>query len=157
MRDYRIREAAESDIAEVARVFKTSREAALPFLQRLHTPDEDFEFFSKVVFEKDVIFVAIACDTNAVCGFIAFNKDFVDHLYLLPDAQGFGLGAQLLDIAKKQSDCLKLWTFQKNAIAKKFYEAQGFSQIEETDGAGNEEREPDVLFEWRSETTTASP
>jgi len=29
------------------------------------------------------------------------------------------------------------------------YEARGFSSVEETDGSGNEEGEPDVLYHWR--------
>ena len=40
-------------------------------------------------------------------------------------------------------------SFQKNIAARRFYERNGFVVIEETDGAGNEEREPDVLYEWR--------
>jgi len=29
-----------------------------------------------------------------------------------------------------------------------FYKANGFRLVRETDGAGNEEREPDALFAW---------
>jgi hypothetical protein len=33
--------------------------------------------------------------------------------------------------------------------ARRFYERHGFVAVEHTDGAGNEEREPDVRFLWR--------
>ena len=151
-----IREASLSDMTAVAQVFRLCRETALPFLPSLHTPEEDLEFFSNVVFPKNYLFVAIACDTKRICGFIAFSNDFVDHLYVHPESQGLGLESRLLNVAKKQSVSLKLWTFQKNLMARKFYSEQGFIQIEETDGTGNEEKEPDVLLEWRSNTTTAS-
>jgi GNAT superfamily N-acetyltransferase len=43
---------------------------------------------------------------------------------------------------------LRLWTFQKNEGARRFYERHGFDVVEMTDGAGNEEHEPDVLYAW---------
>jgi hypothetical protein len=43
---------------------------------------------------------------------------------------------------------LQLWTFQRNSRARGFYEARGFNLIERTDGARNEEREPDALYLW---------
>jgi len=149
-RDYSIREGGHRDMAEVAKVFKISKETSLPFLPQLHTPEEDAIFFTEHVLNKDIVYVAITDDTKEICGFIAFNDYFVDHLYLLPDAQGVGLGSRLLNVAKNHSPYLKIWAFQKNAIARKFYAKQGFVEIEETDGIDNEEKEPDVLFEWRS-------
>jgi hypothetical protein len=43
---------------------------------------------------------------------------------------------------------LQLWTFQRNAQVRRFYESRGFVLVEETDGAGNEEREPDARYLW---------
>jgi hypothetical protein len=43
---------------------------------------------------------------------------------------------------------VRLWTFQKNAAAIRFYLAHGFREVERTDGSRNEEREPDILLEW---------
>jgi GNAT superfamily N-acetyltransferase len=62
--------------------------------------------------------------------------------------QGRGVGTELLDIAKGVCHRLQLWTFQRNAPARRFYEARGFMLIEETDGARNEEREPDARYLW---------
>ena len=79
---------------------------------------------------------------------IAFRDDWIDQLYVLPDAQGRGTGSALLDVAMRAADRLGLWTFQRNAGARGFYEARGFKLIEQTDGARNEEKEPDVLYLW---------
>jgi hypothetical protein len=38
--------------------------------------------------------------------------------------------------------------FQRNAPARGFYEARGFALVEETDGARNEEKEPDACYLW---------
>ncbi|MGY4351614.1 hypothetical protein ACVWXM_008107 [Bradyrhizobium sp. GM7.3] len=56
--------------------------------------------------------------------------------------------AQLLDVAKQASERLELWTFQRNALARRFYQARGFTLIEQTDGARNEEKEPDARYLW---------
>ncbi len=53
-------------------------------------------------------------------------------------------------MAKGQYSKLRLWTFQRNHLARKFYESHEFAVIEMTDGSENDEREPDVLYEWRA-------
>jgi hypothetical protein len=42
----------------------------------------------------------------------------------------------------------QLWTFQKNARARRFYEQRGFTAVRFTEGEGNIEKEPDVLYAW---------
>jgi GNAT superfamily N-acetyltransferase len=79
---------------------------------------------------------------------IAFHDDWIEQLYVLPEAQGRGLGSELLDVAKQASARLQLWTFQRNAPARRFYEARGFALVEQTDGARNEENEPDARYLW---------
>ena len=81
-------------------------------------------------------------------GVIAFHDDWIEQLYVLPEAQGQCVGTALLDVAKRASNRLQLWTFQRNAPARRFYEARGFAVVEQTDGAGNEEKEPDARYLW---------
>jgi ribosomal protein S18 acetylase RimI-like enzyme len=55
----------------------------------------------------------------------------------------------LLDTAKaRRPEGLRLWVFQRNEGARAFYAKHGFTEVERTDGAANEEREPDVLLAW---------
>ena len=51
---------------------------------------------------------------------------------------------------------LTLWTFQRNAQARRFYEAHGFVASEFTDCSHNEEREPDMLYAWSLNASSAS-
>ena len=81
---------------------------------------------------------------------IAFRDEWIEQLYVLPEAQGQGVGTELLDVAKRASERLQLWTFQRNASARRFYEARGFALVEETDGARNEEKEPDRVISGRA-------
>jgi GNAT superfamily N-acetyltransferase len=89
-------------------------------------------------------------DDQELVGIIAFRDGWIDQLYVLPLSQGRGIGRALLQIAKGRCRCLKLWTFQRNADARRFYERQGFALVKETDGSANEEKEPDALYSWRS-------
>ena len=67
---------------------------------------------------------------------------------MLPEVQGRGVGSELLQVAKRGFNRLQLWTFQRSLGARRFYEARGFALVEETDGAGDEEKEPDARYLW---------
>lgn len=141
-----IRRAGITDIETVARLHRHVRHASLPFLLDLHTPDEDLQFVRGVVFVQCEVWVA---EGDAIDGFIAFRAGWVDHLYVRPECQRQGVGSALLAQAMQTYPLLRLWTFQRNKTAIRFYRARGFREIERTDGSGNEEREPDILFEWK--------
>jgi GNAT superfamily N-acetyltransferase len=137
-----------ADMDDAARVMRTAFDERLPWLVGLHTPDEDRGYFREQVFVRCQIWGAIA--ETGLAGIIACRKDWIDQLYILPESQARGAGGALLNVAKSTFDYLQLWTFQKNAGARRFYERRGFLPVEETDGSRNEEREPDVRYEWRS-------
>ena len=80
--------------------------------------------------------------------FLALDGDEIDHLYVDPAHQRRGLGTALLADAKAQREHLELWVFQRNRNAIAFYEAHGFAIVASTDGADNEEREPDHRMAW---------
>jgi GNAT superfamily N-acetyltransferase len=135
-----------ADMDEAARVLRTSFDQALPRLRGLHTPAEDRAFFRARLFATCAMWGAFA--DCAMTGFIAFREGWIEQLYVLPGAQGRGVGTSLLKIAQDAFDHLQLWTFQRNANARRFYEARGFVLVRETDGSDNEEREPDALYLW---------
>jgi GNAT superfamily N-acetyltransferase len=135
-----------ADMDAAARVHRISFDHALPWLAGLHTPDEDRWFYRKRMFK--VCTLCGAFDGDTLTGLIAFHDDWIEQLYVLPQMQGRGVGTALLDVAKRACDRLQLWTFQRNARARRFYEARGFAVVERTDGAGNEEKEPDARYLW---------
>jgi ribosomal protein S18 acetylase RimI-like enzyme len=137
-------ELADMDMA--ARVHRAAFDQALPSLAGLHTPDEDHCFFRERVFGACEVWGAF--DGAAMTGIIAFREGWIDQLYVLPEAQGRGVGTELLRIAQRAFGSLQLWTFQRNAKATGFYQARGFVSVEETDGLRNEEKEPDALYRW---------
>jgi GNAT superfamily N-acetyltransferase len=140
----RLLELADMDAA--AGVLRAAFDHALPSLAGLHTPQEDRWFFRERVFKTSAAWGAF--DGAAMVGMIAFREDWIDQLYVLPKAQRRGVGTELLHVAQNSFDRLHLWTFQRNAPARRFYEARGFVLVQETDGARNEEKEPDALYLW---------
>jgi GNAT superfamily N-acetyltransferase len=135
-----------ADMDTAARVFRTAFDQALPSLAGLHTPEEDHWFFRERLFRTCEVWGAF--DSAVMIGILAFREDWIDQLYVLPEAQGRGVGTELLQVAQSFFDRLHLWTFQRNVQARRFYEARGFALVRETDGAGNEEKEPDALYLW---------
>ena len=141
-----VRPAEPDDAAEIAHVSRRARTAAMPWLPDLHSPDDDLRFFRATV-DRESTWVALV--GHEVVGFVCVDGEQVDHLYVAPDHQGRGVGAELLSVAKGLgTQRLRLWAFQRNEPARAFYAHHGFGEVELTDGAGNEEHEPDVCLEW---------
>lgn len=141
-----LRRLTPADASDIARVHRVSFDDRLPWLSGIHTPDEDLAYFRDTVCATCVLWGGF--EGQRLIGFIAFRDGWIDHLFVAPEHQGVGLGTRLLDQAKAAQSRLRLWTFQRNDGARNFYERNGFIQIDITDGSGNEEREPDVLYEW---------
>lgn len=142
-----MRRATAADAPEIAQLFRQTRRSCMPWLPVLHTPASELAFFrDRVLPEREVW----CSGDDRINGFIAFGGGWVDHLYIHPDWHGSGFGSALLGIAQQAYPSLQLWVFQRNTAAIGFYRARGFWLAERTDGARNEEREPDARFEWRS-------
>ncbi len=129
-----------------AHVHRRAFDERLSWLAGLHTPDEDRAYFRDTVFAECEVWGAWA--GTVLTGFAAFRDGWIDQLYVLPEAQSSGIGTALLAVAKGSHPRLSLWTFQRNSSARRFYETHGFVVVRETDGSGNEEREPDILYCW---------
>ena len=133
------------DMAQAACIHRAAFDDRLPWLKGLHTPEEDHWFYKNCVFAQCEVWAAFSPD---MAGIIAFKTGWIEQLYILPEFQGRGIGSALLKQAQTTFPHLQLWTFQRNIQARQFYEKHGFTAIDETDGSGNEEKEPDVLYEW---------
>jgi GNAT superfamily N-acetyltransferase len=145
--DVVLRRATAADAGAVADVWLRSYAAALPAVRRAHTDDEVRAWFRDVVVAERETWVVEAAGT--VVGLMVLGPGEIDQLYLDPDWRGRGLGDRLVELAKQLFPSgLSLWTFQVNEAAGRFYERHGFVAVERTDGAGNEEREPDVRYVW---------
>ncbi len=104
-------------------------------------------FAGRVVAELE-LWIAKA-EPQGLVGILVLEDDWIDQLYVEPVWTGRGVGTALLDRAKhERPGGLRLWTFASNTGAQRFYERHGFTALEWTDGRGNEEQAPDVLYAW---------
>jgi len=141
-----LRRATDADADAIAAVFSASFRL-LKFLPMLHTVAEDRSFIANVILKDCEVIVAE--DDGGIVSFLARQGEEIRLLYTRPDRIDRGAGTQLIDAAKKSGvNALELWCFQANARARCFYEARGFRAIRSTDGAGNEEKTPDVRYRW---------
>ena len=149
----RIREARPEDATAITNIHIQSRQEAMPWLPNLHTDDETQEWIANVVLPNQQVWVAEF--DGIVAGFAAVSGEMLEQLYVSPGFQGKGLGTALLAKSIEIGDRpLRLWTFQRNEAARAFYFRRGFREITFTDGADNEENEPDVLFEHAPSSDT---
>ncbi|HEY4201491.1 MAG TPA: GNAT family N-acetyltransferase [Devosiaceae bacterium] len=132
---------------EAAMVRRTALWQRLPGLRDVHTPAEDAAYWREQLLPRCTILGRLEADR--LVAVIAYAAGWIEQLYILPVAQGRGIGTCLVNQAKADMAEIALWTFQRNTGARAFYERQGFSAVEQTDGAGNEAQEPDILYRWR--------
>ncbi|WP_457256679.1 N-acetyltransferase family protein [Pedococcus sp. P5_B7] len=149
-----IRRAVTDDAVELAELFWRVREQSVPAIPMIAHPRE-----TVLPFVRDVLLAAfevhVAVLDGRMVGFLALMApDQLSHLYLDQPHTGHGLGSRFVDLAKDRfPDGLRLWAFQDNRDALRFYRRHGFRAVEWTDG-DNEEGAPDVLMTW-SPTATA--
>lgn len=119
-----------------------------PWMPRLHSHAAVERHYREEVYGRSD--VVVADGAGAVAGFIALSEDHdVTALYVDGAMRGKGCGRALLDWAKaKHPDGLRLWVFQANSAAQRFYARAGLREVRRV-GGGNEEDLPDILLEWR--------
>ena len=143
-----LRRATDADADAVGTIFLESFRATYATFTRAHPDDEVREYVRDILIAQHETWVAT--DDGTVIGMMALAPGWVDAALHRTRSPGRGHGRKLLDLAKERSDGdLQLWTFQVNERARRFYERNGFAIAEMTDGANNQEREPDIRYAWR--------
>jgi GNAT superfamily N-acetyltransferase len=144
-----VRRGTEGDARAAADLWLRARYAAIEVIPRpVHGGDDVRAWFASHVVCETELWVAEE-RSGRLCGILVLDGPWVDQLYVEPTLTGRGIGADLLDLAKRERpDGLRLWTFASNARAQRFYKRHGFVETRRTDGRDNEERAPDILYVW---------
>jgi GNAT superfamily N-acetyltransferase len=144
----RLRLARAEESREIAGLWLRSRAASVPHIPpAVHSEEEVRTWFDEVVLPTREVWVAD--DGSSVVGLLVLADEWIDQLYVEPSLTGQGIGGQLMSAVKRERpNSLRLWTFEANAGARRFYERHGFVAVSSTTG-DNEEGAPDVCYEWR--------
>jgi phosphoribosyl-AMP cyclohydrolase len=153
---FAFRAATAADASAVAEVMIASRRAHQPFAPLAHDEADVRRWVRDILLPTHR--VVAACREGDVAGFIAAHVAdgvaWIDQLHFAPGHTGLGGGSALLQQALAQLPRpVRLYTFEPNSGARRFYERHGFQAIEFGDGSGNEEHCPDVLYELRAMST----
>jgi GNAT superfamily N-acetyltransferase len=143
-----IRRATPEDVEEIVAIVEPSF-ALLDFLPQLHTHEEGLAYFGRCVRDGEAYLLGR--------GVAILDGAWLTHLYVHPDEIGTGIGHRLFEhVATLRPGGFQFWVFQQNERARSFYEAHGAVPVEFTDGSGNEEKTPDVRYEWRPPPSPAA-
>ncbi|WFS18296.1 N-acetyltransferase [Pseudomonas sp. 905_Psudmo1] len=85
-------------------------------------------------------------EQGRVLGFASLHGQRLAALFVSPDAQGRGLGSQLLDEAKRRRNRLELGVYRANTRAVAFYRAGGFVTLDETRDPHT--GQPELTMRW---------
>jgi len=147
-----LRPATSADAAHVAGLLIDTRSAFMPYAPSAHSETEVREWVAGHLVPAGGVTVGVV-DGRVIGAMATARKgrvSWITQMAVDPSLVGQGIGSLLLAHALRTLELpIRLYTFQANAGARKFYERHGFAAIEFTDGQANEERCPDVLFEMR--------
>jgi GNAT superfamily N-acetyltransferase len=144
-----VRPATYADVLPIVDIIIATR-AAMPYAPLAHTEAELHDWVTEVLIPSHGLIVTE--HIGSVVGFAAVSHDgnftWIDQMTLFPSHTGQGIGSKLLlEIIRTAHGPIRLFTFQQNIQARRFYERHGFQPLQLSDGLGNEERCPDVLYE----------
>lgn len=147
MADVVVRRAGADDAAAVADVYLRSRAGAGTAIPPGVHPDDDVRRHVR----DDVLPVHetwLAEVDGVPVGVLVLAGDDLDWLWVVPEAQGRGVGSTLLAHAQaRRPGGLALWVFESNTPAREFYERREWRAVRRTAG-DNEEGAPDVRYVW---------
>lgn len=145
-----LRRARAEDTTRVADLLIVTRAAFMPYAPSVHPEDELRAWVAGRLLPSGGVMVA-ELGGRVVAAMHAEQADgvsWITQMAVDPAFVGRGIGSALLAHAMQGlAPPIRLYTFQANTGARRFYERHGFRAIEFTDGAANEEHCPDVLYE----------
>jgi GNAT superfamily N-acetyltransferase len=145
-----MRSARPGDVGPIVRVLRAARERWLPYAPCAHGEIEQSEWVGRSLIPAGGVTVAVL--GGEIVGVLAVSCKagigWIDQLYVRPGWERRGVGSRLLaEALKTLPRPVRLYTFEQNHGARRFYERWGFVAIRFGDGTGNEEGVPDVLYE----------
>jgi RimJ/RimL family protein N-acetyltransferase len=142
-----------ADAKDLVPMWRESFEFGMKFtdpnsLQSLH------DFLLREVVPANTLHVAHR--NSGLVGFMASTRESVTQLFVRVECIGQGIGTQLLELAKRQSQgSLWLYAFARNTHACRFYQRHGFREVERE--SENMYRMEAIRYEWVAQVDRSVP
>ena len=99
-----------------------------PFLEK--------SFIDKVTSDMRNLYIPgsdtwVYVEDNSIIGFVSMIDNEIGGLFILPDDQSKGVGRKLVDFIAETHKNIEVEVFEKNDVARKFYQKYGFKQIKQ--------------------------
>ena len=153
-----LRAAVAKDAPQIAGILISVRTHFMPYAPSAHTDNEIRHWVATGILPAGGVVVAEV--DGAIVGLVDAERgtdaSWIHQMAVRPDFVGQSIGSTLLAFVMAEFPRpIRLYTFQENTGARRFYETHGFIVIAVTDGQDNEERCPDVLYELAPVQTEA--
>jgi GNAT superfamily N-acetyltransferase len=147
-----LRPAGDADADDIAALLIDTRSAFMPYAPSVHPEHELRDWVRTRLIPAGGVWVA-EVDGQVVATMAteaAGDGSWITQMAVTPALIGRGLGSLLLAHALNTLALpIRLYCFQQNTGARRFYERHGYVAVEFSDGQGNEEGCPDVVYELR--------
>jgi ribosomal protein S18 acetylase RimI-like enzyme len=143
-----LRRYRDEDFEHVVERWHETNLVSYPYVaeHQKHTLQDARVFFRSHIVPECQIWLAQS--SRAIAGMLALEAPWIRHLAVFPEFQRNGIGTALLGAARAGSPGeLRLYTFQRNAPARAFYERHGFVAVA-FGVSPDPESEPDVEYRW---------
>ena len=141
-----LRPAQRADAPAVTRIFQSARAHSLAYLPITHSDAEDHAFFAA----RRRAAAASRSPSTMAPSSRSWRSTATRSTTStsIPAITARATAPRCWRPRRPRHEHLELWVFQRNLGAIAFYEAHGFAIVASTDGAGNEEHEPDHRMAW---------
>lgn len=148
-----LRAANREDAPRIADLLIDTRARFMPYAPSAHSEADVRAWVASYLVPTGGVIVAEV--DGWVAGVMATaieeRTSWINQMAVDPSMVGQKVGSALLAHAiRTLPKPIRLYTFQQNTGARRFYERHGFHAIHFTEGEGNEEKCPDVLYELRT-------
>ena len=133
-----------SDVAEINQTLEDWADAT-SWLPTVHSAIERADYGRWLLEHTQVTILRY---NSEFVGFLALEGNIVQSLYIKAAFQRLGFGQAAINYAQEQCNELRLWVFQANTNAQKFYQNLGFKALETTNGQDNDYGLPDIFYFW---------
>lgn len=134
-----IRDFNTTDLASVLTIWLQASIAAHDFVPAAYWEDK-LDDMRSIYLPASTTFVFESSEGD-VLGFLSLVDNYIAALFVDPEAQGAGIGTQLMDYAKSKYQSLALGVYSKNEKSVHFYHKQGFVILGEQEEPHTKEME----------------